>query len=305
MWIRLALLSVVTCLLHFKSVAKMSDTASVKAQIDSAKAKSNTTFLGSLSTSFLENINWQATDMKNYALLASVDYSHKKEAERFKKLYQLRGELGFLKFIDSTWYKNADQLNVSAQWTTYSAKVLTHSYSIILKTQFADSWKYTTGMNGEAKREWIGGMLNPAALTLGYGLNYDFWKQCFINVAFATFKINAHPINDDELKPWEKELLRTKKSMVIGEYGLSVQSAIAKKIYEHILWDSKTQFFTKGSNKNQVTLDFQNRLTFSFPKFLQFKADTHIVYDPLYSYRLQYKHEFVVGIFLEKKKQKN
>ncbi len=243
-------------------------------------------------------------DYKNYTFLGNVDYSYKVAALKFKKLVQFRGELGFLKFVDSTWYKNSDNLNMCAQWTNYSSKAFTHSYSIILKSQFSDTWKYTCDINGETTRKWLGGIMNPATLTIAYGLNYDFWKSCFINFAFATIKINARPLSDETLLPGEREWLRTDRTIVIREYGFSIQSSISKKIYENILWDNKTHFFTNGINKDQVTMDFQNRLTFAFPKYLQFRADAHIVYDPLHSYRLQYKQEVLVGISIEKKKEK-
>jgi hypothetical protein len=289
--------------LPFHSIADTTSCYSITPFLaDSSKVNNYTTLLATFSTSVIENKNWKSMDFRNYSLQGNVDYDRKVAAPHFKKLYQLSGELGFLKFIDSSWYKNSDNLNLSSQWTNYSSKTLTPSYSVILKTQFTDTWKYTTDINGESRKEWSGGILNPAALTIAYGLNYDFWKRCFINLAIATIKINSRPVSDEALLPGQKELSRSQKMLVIGEYGLSLQSTISKKIYENVSWDGKTQFFTNGFKKNQVTLDFQNRLTFAFPKCLQFRADTHIVYDPLYSFRLQYKHELLVGLSIKKKK---
>jgi hypothetical protein len=288
--------------LSFYAINSKIDTTHQASSSDSLKSLNYSTFLVAFATSISENKNWQSTEYKSYSFLGNVDYSYKTAAPAFKKLFQFRGELGFLKFVDSIWYKNSDNINIAAQWTNNSAKSITHSYSIILKSQFTDTWKYSTGMNGEISREWLGGILNPATLTIAYGLNYDFWKYCFFNLAPVAVKINTRPLGDDPLLPGEKELSRTKKSIIVREYGLTAQSSISKKIYENISWDSKTHIFSNGISKNRVTLDFQNRITFSFPKYIQFRADSHIVYDPVYSYRLQYKQEILFGVSIEKKK---
>jgi len=311
MWIRVALF-LLSWIPHFlfdntihSQPSKSGDTTSNHKSIspaDSLKRSRNTTFLATLATSFTENKNWQNVDYRNYFFLGNIDYSLRVSSDKFKQLYQVRGELGFLKFIDSTWFKNSDNFNILTQWTEYSTKAITHSYSIILKTQFTDTWKYNSDINGETTREWRGGILNPATLMIAYGLNYDFWERCFINLALATIKVSTRPRYDNELLPTEKELARTAKSFIISEYGMSIQSAITKKISGNVSWDNKTLFFTNGINKNQITWDFQNRFTFVSLKYLQLRADTHIVYDPQYSYRFQYKQELLIGLFYERKK---
>ncbi|MCX6292663.1 MAG: hypothetical protein NT126_13030 [Bacteroidetes bacterium] len=283
-------------------VGSTSDSFPTSSHQPNLKIQNYSTLLVAFSTSFTENKNWQTVDYKNYSFIGNMDYTRKTTISKFKQLYQFRGELGFLKFVDSTWYKNSDNLNVYVQWTDYSSKKFTHSYSIILKSQFADTWRYKTNRDGKATREWRGGFLNPATLMLAYGLNYDFWQRCFVSFAFATVKVNSRPRYDDALLPTEKELARTEKYFIISEYGMSVQGGITKNIYDNVFWTNKTQFFSNGINKNQVTVDFQNRFTFVFLKYLQFRADTHIVYDPLYSYSLQYRQEFLVGVFFEKRK---
>jgi hypothetical protein len=310
-WRRIALILIVSSIFYSKTRAQSSNTISDTSlsrqairSADSIKLHHYTSFLATVATSFTENRNWQTMDYRNYSFLGNIDYTNKVNTRGLNHLYQVRGELGFLKFLDSTWYKNSDNLNILAQWTENSSNRITHSYSVLLKSQFADTWKYNTDMNGNSAREWRGGLLNPLTFLVAYGLNYDFWKRCFLNFAFATIKINARPRYDAALLPTEKELARTEKFFIISEYGLSMQSGISKKIYENVFWDNKTQFFANGINKNQVTLDFQNRLTIVFVKCFQFRGDTHIVYDPLYSYRLQYKQEFFFGVFLEIKREK-
>jgi hypothetical protein len=265
----------------------------------------------SFATSYTANQNWQGNDYKNFSLIANADYQRRIDSKKFSQTYQFRGELSFLQFIDSIqaslWLKNSDFFNLSAQWIEYSERALKHSYSVLLNSQFADSWKYTwipaasPGENPFYKREWKGGLMNPATVTLAYGLNYSFWRTSYVNFAFATINIYARPRVDDALLPTEKELARTEKTLFISEYGMSIQSTIQRRFNEYVLWDNKISFFANGLNKNQVNFDFQNRITFRFLKYLQFRVSTYLIYNPIYSYQMQYRHEFLTGIFFENK----
>ena len=270
--------------------------------------------LVSFATSYTANRNWQNNDYKNFSLLGNVDYQYRVSAKKFMQVYQFRGELSYLKFTDSIqaadWLKNSDFFNLSTIWTEYSEKKMKHSYSVIVKSQFADSWKYSyvpTSVGSKEKifkREWRGGLMNPATVTLAYGLNYMFWNNCYANFAFATVNVYTRPRTTDALLATEKELARTEKTFFVSEYGMSIQSLIQRKLNEYVLWDNKINFFSNGINKNQVNVDFQNRITFRFLKYLQFRVSTYLVYNPLMSYQMQYRHEFLTGIFYESRATK-
>jgi len=58
-----------------------------------------------------------------------------------------------------------------------------------------------------------------------------------------------------------------------------------------------------GINKNQINLDFANAVIFKFLKYIQFRIATHVLYDPLYSTRLQFQNDFTLGFVLEGKKK--
>lgn len=64
------------------------------------------------------------------------------------------------------------------------------------------------------------------------------------------------------------------------------------------------EFHINRVSKDQVNCDFQNKITIKFLKFMQFRIDTHIIYDPLYSYKLQYQQEFLLGFFYEKRSKR-
>jgi hypothetical protein len=265
--------------------------------------------LVSFATSYTANQNWQGNDYKNFSLMANADYQYRINSKKFSQVYQFRGELSYLQFVDSIqasrWLKNSDFFNLSAQWTDYSVSMLKHSYSVLIKSQFTDSWNYILVPPADGsetytyRRKWAGGLMNPSTITLAYGLNYNFWRNSYINFAFATINVYTRPRTDNALLPTEKELARSERALFISEYGMSIQSMIQRKFNNYVLWDNKINFFSNGLNKNQVNFDFQNRITFRFLKYFQFRVSTYLVYNPIYSYQMQYRHEFVTGIFFE------
>lgn len=270
--------------------------------------------LVSFASSYTANQNWQNNDYKNYSLMGNVDEQYRKSSKKFLQVYQFRGELSYLKFVDSTqaahWLKNSDFFNLSAQWTEFSEKKLKHSYSFLLKSQFTDTWKYSYVSSKNISepdtytRKWKGGFMNPATITLAYGLNYTFGRNSYINFAFATVNVYTRPRASDALLATEKELARTERTLFISEYGMSIQSLIQHKLNDYVIWDNKINFFSNGINRNQVNLDFQNRVTFRFLKYFQFRVSTYLIYNPLYSFRMQYRHEFLTGIFWENRMTK-
>lgn len=145
---------------------------------------------------------------------------------------------------------------------------------------------------------------NPGSVTIGYGLNWSFWEYSFINASFATIKFSTRPRYNGYIDPKDKELAKTKNAYLYFDYGMNINAMVSKKLNENVLWEHNLYYFMNGISRSQVKLDMQNRLLFTFLKYLQFSVSTHIIYDPVFSYKLQYQHDFMLGLVYEFKKSK-
>lgn len=90
---------------------------------------------GSLSTSYASSSNWNGQDLRNFALVGNVLYSHNLFAPTQSHSHQLMADLGYLKFVDSTWEKSIDNLQVNLLWNNTGRK-FNSSYTVAFSTQF-------------------------------------------------------------------------------------------------------------------------------------------------------------------------
>ena len=67
-----------------------------------------------------------------------------------------------------------------------------------------------------------------------------------------------------------------------------------------MLWENTSDFFLSGGKKLNYTIDFDNRFSFVFFRFMQFRLDTHLIYDKLYFHGWQFRQELLLGLFLDK-----
>lgn len=81
---------------------------------DRAREAPTSTFLySSLSTSYSTSNNWQGSDLQNFAFLGNVLYKHAAWDSTRSHAHQVLADLGYLKFVDSTWVKSVDRVQVT------------------------------------------------------------------------------------------------------------------------------------------------------------------------------------------------
>ena len=148
---------------------------------------------GSLSASYASSSNWNGQDQRNFALVGNLLYSHNLFATTHSHSHMVMADLGFLKFVDSTWEKSLDRLQVNLLWNN-SGRKFNSSYSVAFGTQFlpANYPEYDPEQDKLLNRS-VGGFLNPFNLQLGYGGVFRFWDRSSINFAFATLQFSSSP----------------------------------------------------------------------------------------------------------------
>jgi hypothetical protein len=205
-------------------------------------------------------------------------------------------------YLDSMWYKYSDGWKLNILLNENASKSITHSYAFDISSQFLHTYKYRIDIYEKQLKEWRGGFLNPATMNFSYNISLNIWEDSNIMLGLSSVRIATRPRYEGMIEP-KDPVATTPHSYILADYGMSAQVNIyAQKITGNLFCDNSSGFFLNGIKKSQMNFDFQNTFTYKFLKYMQLRFDTHIIYDPLVSYRLQYDQEFLIGVFLEKRK---
>lgn len=256
----------------------------------------------SLSTSYSTSTNWHGHDLRNFSFLGNVQYRHGAIGAGRSHAHQFLADLGYLKFVDSIWVKSVDRLQVQLLWGQEAAR-MRHSYSVLLNTQFlpTTSWQYDPDL-GRSKAVPQGGLLRPFSLEAGYGAVLSFWGASSLNLAFATLKLSGYPAEMVAPVFREATLVRARTMNYYASYGFGLVAAINRPFGKHVQWINNSRAFCNGLDKDHVSFELTNMLIVKLWKYIQFRFDTRLAYNPLLNYNLQFRQEALVGFFYERSK---
>lgn len=260
-------------------------------------------FTGSVASSFTNSQNWKGSTFNSLSVALNIDFNRMTETKNSNILFVVKTELGFTKFIDSLWNKHADKLNCNFVWKHKKRKI-DHSCEASLTTQLLNSYLYTYDpLVKQTKSEWSGSLLNPATLDVGYGFAYSFWKNSMLNFSFATVRLKTEPIIKSLTLKDNKAIGRINRGQVFFDYGISAQALTDKDFTDNFSFHSTARFYMKGFNRESVEMDVSNKLNYKVWKWVQLRADIKMIYDPLISYKMQYRNELLFGVFYESEKK--
>lgn len=267
-----------------------------------AQRRTLSSLYGSLSASYATSQNWAGQDLKNYAFATNLLYRHTLFGSERSHAHQLAADLGYLKFVDSTWVKHIDRIQVNLLWNS-SGRKFNHSYSIVLATQFLPNAILEYNLEeGRLEERAVGGFLNPFALDAGYGAVWSFWQGSNINFAFATLRFSGSPKASMAPSFTDNNMIEGRNALYFLNYGFSITAAINKPIGEHLQWINSTRFFGNGVDRDHVNFDFNNMVIVKLWKYLQLRMDTRLAYNPMLNYDLQFRQELLIGFFYERNK---
>lgn len=187
-------------------------------------------------------------------------------------------------------------------WATKSRR-FDHSYSILLNTQFLPNttWRYDPELQRNTSKS-IGGFMRPFNLEVRYGAVLRFWNTSSINFAFATLKLSGYPKELTAPPFRDATLLQSAGMNYYMSYGLGVVTAINKPIGTRLQWINNSRAFCNGFDKDHVNFDLSNMLIVKLWKYIQFRFDTRLAYNPMLNYQVQFRQEALVGFFYERSK---
>ena len=296
--------------LHHSGIWPSSDTTawictpvdSTSKFVESTTAFTSSSLYGSLSASYASSSNWNGQNLRNFALLGNLLYTHSLFSASHSHMHQVMADLGYQKFVDSTWVKSIDRVMVNLLWNN-TGKKFNSSYSVSFSTQFMPDAvpEYDAEQDKLVERS-VGGFLNPFDLQLGYGGVFTFWGRSNINFAFATLQMSSSPKEFTSPAFADANVIEGKRAYYFMNYGFSVSTAINKTFGEHVQWINNTRIFGNGLDRDHVNLQFSNMVIVKLWKYLQLRFDTRLAYNPMLNYKMQFRQEALIGFFYERNK---
>jgi hypothetical protein len=257
----------------------------------------------SLSFTYLQQNNWQTITNSAISVFSNISLRHTiQRTSGWRHDYLFQADLSYIHLSDSTWIKNTDLAKLNMQWYEPKGVRFTHTYGVLFITQFLNSYK----LHQESERRyWSGGFLNPATLSLMYGINVNFLKNSKVDVNFASVKLDLLPRaleKNIQTVSIDNILVKTKHTYINSAYGFSAMLTMEESFFNNsLILENNSILFFNALNRAQINLDINNRIAIRFFKFMQLKFDTRIVYNPNESFKLQYRQEVLLGVFYEHK----
>ncbi len=257
----------------------------------------NLQFTGNITSAYSKKSNWNSNNYRFFSLSSEI-YTQHDVYRSSGKYHQHRflADVGFLKYIDSTWSKRSDFVQLALLWGNQSDS-WSSSYSILLETaMFSDLQLLYDEDKDELVLKKIGGFGQPSHLELGYGAIWVPWKRSSVQFAFATIRLeNSSKLDGDYSEAGI--IYEMEDSFLSLEYGASMIVNINHKFNDRFHWYNNTRFFINGFNKDQLNLNFRNKITCKLWKNIHIKFDTRVRYNPRRSYRMGLSQELSLGYY--------
>jgi len=278
-------------------------TASASKINDSTKKHShfpNTiTFSNNFSASYVHYKNWKYNGNNNYSFLVRSNINYDSIGNLWETHIRFNGELGYMKFVDSTWYKNSDCIDFSTEILKKTNKPFENIFTFYFNSQFLSTYENHYHDSGYYYKRWVSGFGNPMNIDLGYGTTVRFWKTCRINLTFVTLRTSTMPILDFEPSKQQNDIVYN-KTLITSEYGIGIQTYIRKNLGTKVRWENYSRCFANAINQSKFDIDFRNRIIVKIFKYLDFIIDNRIRYMPYPPYKFQFRNELMLSFTFEK-----
>ncbi|MCW3071163.1 MAG: hypothetical protein JWO44_1053 [Bacteroidetes bacterium] len=257
------------------------------------------TFCNNFSASYVHYKNWKYNGYNNYSFLLRSNVNYDTTGNNWETHLRFNGELGYMKFVDSTWYKNSDYVDLSADVVKNTNKTFENIFSFYFSSQFLSTYEMYYNENGDYTKRWVSGFGNPMSIDIGYGTTMHFWKTCRASLTFVTLRTSTMPL-PEPIEIADKNDLVYKRTLITSEYGLGIQTYIRKNIGKRVRWENYSRAFANAINRDKFDIDFRNRVIVKIFKCLDFIVDSRIRYMPYPPYKFQFRNELMLSLTLEK-----
>lgn len=252
------------------------------------------TYSFNVSTSYTNYKNWKYNGVNNYAFLLRSEIDYDSTSTHWEAHLRCMANLGYIKFTDSIWYKNTDDIYFSCDLIRRRNKRLENVFNLYFSSQLLSN--YAKDADG---RHWESGFGNPMTIDLGYGTVLHFWQTSRISLSFVTLQTATRPLTDEETENVNSGMIYH-KTLITSQYGLGLQTSIRKNIGKRLRWENNSRFFCNAIDRRQLDVDFRNRFVIKLLKYLDLIIDSRIRYMPYPPYKFQFRNELVLSFTYER-----
>ena len=252
-----------------------------------------------LSTAILHQLNWRGLDHNSISFTTDVDYSWDKSGHKSEQYFKLNLDIGFTWHPDSIWHKHIDTFQSQYMFKA-DKKRFSQTGSALITGGFLNDYEYTfNSITGKTDRTKIGSFFMPSSFETGVGSGYSFFQHSVINVSLATARLRLVQ---------RKSQTREVEGIIIGssstkslffDYGFSIQYYISKELNRFMELKANGKMFIKEFHRSNIEIDLRNDLSIKLTRHFRIKADIKVVYAPAFSYKFQFRNEFLLGLFYE------
>ncbi|HLN55326.1 MAG TPA: DUF3078 domain-containing protein [Bacteroidales bacterium] len=226
-----------------------------------------------------ENSVSSALDITGYADFKNPDL--KLSSANFARL-----KLGFMASGGEDIRKNLDLLETNSKLNHKAFGKFDFSAIMLFKTQVAIGKSYTK-VNGEEISSVVSKFMNPAILTLGFGLDYKPNKETSINFSPLSYKATFVPaggkITKDSLLVGKID--QTRYGVEVGktskhEPGASIMISRISRPVKNVTLTNRVQLFTNYINNPQnIDVDWEMIAVYNLNWFTDLRLNTHLIFD--------------------------
>jgi hypothetical protein len=217
-----------------------------------------------------ENSVATAIDITGYA-----DYNNKPLKLSSNNFVRLK--LGFLKSGDNPVRKNLDLLETNSKLNHKAFGKFDFSGILLFKTQIASGFDYFKTAAGKDTSRLVSKFMNPAILTIGFGLDYKPNKTTSINFSPLSYKATfvTDTVNIDQTK---YGIPKNRKSL--HEPGVSFMITNEFKPYKSVSVINRLQLFTNYiHNPQNIDVDWEMIGVANLNWFTDIRINTHLIFD--------------------------
>ena len=217
-----------------------------------------------------ENSVSTALDVTGYA-----NYNNK--ALKLSSNNFARLKFGYLKSGKNDIRKNLDLLETNSKLNHKAFGKFDFSAILLFKTQLARGYNYTQNTNTHDTSILVSKFMNPAILTIGFGLDYKPNKNTSLN--FSPFSYKGTFVTDTaHIDQTLYGIPKNRKSL--NEPGVSFMITHMYKPIETVTIVNRLQLFTNYiHNPQNIDVDWEMIATATLNWFTDVRFNTHLIFD--------------------------
>jgi hypothetical protein len=226
-----------------------------------------------------ENSISTALDITGYA-----DYSNKPRIVSSNNFARLK--FGYLKSGHEALRKNIDLLETNSKLNHKAFGKFDFSAIMLFKTQIARGYNYLINSKGGDSTSLVSKFMNPATITIGFGLDYKPNKTTSINLSplsyKGTFVTDPAYLHDayDKTKIDQTQYGIAKNRKSLNEPGASFMISNEFKPTKSITFINRLQLFTNYiHNPQNIDVDWEMIATARLNWFTDVRFNTHLIFD--------------------------